>query len=737
MVPTLSGPLYPSSSAPGFDIANHQTVMDGTVISGDNSGGGYAALVPNHHTTSEDDDEDDDDVGGGKAGGKSRRELPSGAVATLKSWLLSPEHFTHPYPTPQDQVMLMTKTGIDKKQLKNWFTNARRRIWKPMLKKQLEAGKLAALDVAASSGAGEGGGTPHVGDGGSSMITTAAVHMSNLPGLGGGGGGGSHQVQQQQELPPPQAQAPQQEMYNNFQQAAQNAMNQQRQVQFEQIGQLQSMLDEYGNQVYDQYGNPVYLQQDNATAKQQQQHHPNNNGRDNANLHYDSIGSLAPMTNPNSTSINSMYGMIKTDSHAVLMELFARDQDLVRQAAAGKVNGGSGGAVQAQATVAVQGGGSNDGGTNTLAPPSARWTGSVNNPPPPSSSQKQHSVTFGPPQAGVCAPSLSSWPHFSSVSSLNNLGGCLPGVKSITNLSAADLSSQGNLNKMGNLAQVKSIENMGRFDSFAFLEVFFDDKSGMTGNQSYSTLLGGNGHTHNARGIKREREDQDEAIGLSLDGDEAGTTPRQYNSNEASVVGDLSSSGAPPPQVPDEEFDSALDLKRAYDDALAARGLLSVRRSSENLRELDIPAKMQRTLSQEYIRHRNQGHSMQDFFSTNNSAFAPQLQQFQQLQMQHQQQQQPHPVLSSNDSALVNIPSAVIPDAADPNNVVNTSVEVPSNTNCMLCVTVNVDTQLRPCGHMFHGRCLKPTLANTMGPPKCPICSTAMQSAILAVPTML
>jgi hypothetical protein len=40
--------------------------------------------------------------------------------------------------------MLMQKTGIDKKQLKNWFTNARRRIWKPMLKKQIEQGKLTA-----------------------------------------------------------------------------------------------------------------------------------------------------------------------------------------------------------------------------------------------------------------------------------------------------------------------------------------------------------------------------------------------------------------------------------------------------------------------------------------------------------------------------------------------------------------------------------------------------------------
>lgn len=91
------------------------------------------------------DDHDEEEVAGGsgKARAKSRRELPPGAVATLKAWLLSPEHFTHPYPTPQDQAMLMQKTGIDKKQLKNWFTNARRRIWKPMLKKQIEQGKVS------------------------------------------------------------------------------------------------------------------------------------------------------------------------------------------------------------------------------------------------------------------------------------------------------------------------------------------------------------------------------------------------------------------------------------------------------------------------------------------------------------------------------------------------------------------------------------------------------------------
>jgi hypothetical protein len=109
----------------------------------------------------EDDDVDVGSGGGGKERGKSRRELPAGAVATLKTWLLSPEHFTHPYPTPQDQSMLMNKTGIDKKQLKNWFTNARRRIWKPMLKKQIESGNLTATGVQGTPGLMmPGGGAP-------------------------------------------------------------------------------------------------------------------------------------------------------------------------------------------------------------------------------------------------------------------------------------------------------------------------------------------------------------------------------------------------------------------------------------------------------------------------------------------------------------------------------------------------------------------------------------------------
>jgi hypothetical protein len=55
----------------------------------------------------------------------------------------------------QDQQQLLMKTGIGKKQLKNWFTNARRRIWKPLMKKkQDEAEKQRASNASGTSGIG-------------------------------------------------------------------------------------------------------------------------------------------------------------------------------------------------------------------------------------------------------------------------------------------------------------------------------------------------------------------------------------------------------------------------------------------------------------------------------------------------------------------------------------------------------------------------------------------------------
>ena len=46
------------------------------------------------------------------------------AVNTMKSWLL--DNIDHPYPTRKDKEALKRKTGLSKKQIQNWFTNARK-----------------------------------------------------------------------------------------------------------------------------------------------------------------------------------------------------------------------------------------------------------------------------------------------------------------------------------------------------------------------------------------------------------------------------------------------------------------------------------------------------------------------------------------------------------------------------------------------------------------------------------
>ena len=115
---------------------------------------------------------------------------------------------------------------------------------------------------------------------------------------------------------------------------------------------------------------------------------------------------------------------------------------------------------------------------------------------------------------------------------------------------------------------------------------------------------------------------------------------------------------------------------------------------------------------------------MGNFFSSSNSQYAPQA----------------NTTTSAPNTGgmFPNDTNTMPPSQTDqPMNpdLTSNSVQVPSSTKCALCSTVSVDTQLRPCGHMFHGRCLKPSLQNALGPPKCPLCDTSMQSAILAVPT--
>ena len=53
-------------------------------------------------------------------------------------------------------------------------------------------------------------------------------------------------------------------------------------------------------------------------------------------------------------------------------------------------------------------------------------------------------------------------------------------------------------------------------------------------------------------------------------------------------------------------------------------------------------------------------------------------------------------------------------------------------SSCLFCHGPQVDTELRPCGHLFHGRCIKPWLLAAMGTPCCPVCSVPIVSCVLA-----
>mmetsp|Transcript_34985 Transcript_34985/g.44926 ORF Transcript_34985/g.44926 Transcript_34985/m.44926 type:complete len:240 (-) Transcript_34985:144-863(-) len=61
---------------------------------------------------------------------RNRKLHPAFAVAILKGWLFSPEHVSHPYPTKKELNSLMQTTGLSSQQIKTWFINARRRLWK-------------------------------------------------------------------------------------------------------------------------------------------------------------------------------------------------------------------------------------------------------------------------------------------------------------------------------------------------------------------------------------------------------------------------------------------------------------------------------------------------------------------------------------------------------------------------------------------------------------------------------
>ncbi|RDX95436.1 Homeobox protein knotted-1-like 1 [Mucuna pruriens] len=60
---------------------------------------------------------------------RKKGKLPKDARITLMDWWNT--HHRWPYPTEEEKVKLSEMTGLDQKQINNWFINQRKRHWKP------------------------------------------------------------------------------------------------------------------------------------------------------------------------------------------------------------------------------------------------------------------------------------------------------------------------------------------------------------------------------------------------------------------------------------------------------------------------------------------------------------------------------------------------------------------------------------------------------------------------------
>ncbi|OVA16770.1 Homeobox domain [Macleaya cordata] len=79
---------------------------------------------------------------------RKKGKLPKDARVTLLDWWNT--HYRWPYPTEEEKMKLAEVTGLDQKQINNWFINQRKRHWKPS-----EDMRFALME-----GVGGGGGPP-------------------------------------------------------------------------------------------------------------------------------------------------------------------------------------------------------------------------------------------------------------------------------------------------------------------------------------------------------------------------------------------------------------------------------------------------------------------------------------------------------------------------------------------------------------------------------------------------
>lgn len=81
---------------------------------------------------------------------RKKGKLPKDARSALLDWWNT--HYRWPYPTEEEKLQLSVATGLDQKQINNWFINQRKRHWKPS-----EDMKFALMEGVSGSINGEGG----------------------------------------------------------------------------------------------------------------------------------------------------------------------------------------------------------------------------------------------------------------------------------------------------------------------------------------------------------------------------------------------------------------------------------------------------------------------------------------------------------------------------------------------------------------------------------------------------
>lgn len=86
-----------------------------------------------------------------RVGDSKKVYLGTEVVEYLKRWMMSPEHVDHPYPTDEEKLQIMADTGIEPKQLTNWFVNNRRRFWRPRVEHKQTKGSSSASSANSAS----------------------------------------------------------------------------------------------------------------------------------------------------------------------------------------------------------------------------------------------------------------------------------------------------------------------------------------------------------------------------------------------------------------------------------------------------------------------------------------------------------------------------------------------------------------------------------------------------------